>query len=72
MIHNEEHQTYLSKHDHTVPMLLSNIGYNKITEMTNFLDIIHRLSLTKDTRRFGDWSLSLSSGKKDTYSVGPN
>jgi hypothetical protein len=34
---------------------------------------IHRLSLVKKiTRRFGDWSLSPSSGKKDTYSVGPN
>jgi hypothetical protein len=41
-------------------------------EMTNFLDIIHRLSLIKDTRRFGDWSLPPSSGKKDTYSFGPN
>jgi hypothetical protein len=35
----------------------------------NFLDIIHRFSVIK-TRRFGDWSLSPSSGK--TYSVGSN
>jgi hypothetical protein len=36
--------------------------------MTNFLDIIDRLSLIKKThtRRFGDWSLSPSSGKKGT------
>jgi hypothetical protein len=40
--------------------------------MTNFLDNIHRLFFIKDTRRFGDWSLSPSSGKMDTYSVGPN
>jgi hypothetical protein len=45
---------------------------NTFVEMTNFLHIIHRLSLIKDTRRFGDWSLSPSSGKKDTYNVGPN
>jgi hypothetical protein len=41
-------------------------------EMTKFLDIFHRLSLIKDTRRFGDCNLSPSSGKKDTYSVGLN
>jgi hypothetical protein len=42
--------------------------YEIIPEMTNFLDIIHRLSLIKEThtRRFGDWSLSPSSGKKRT------
>jgi hypothetical protein len=40
-------------------------------EMTNFLDTVHRLSSIKDTRRFGDWNLSPSSGKNDTYSVGP-
>jgi hypothetical protein len=34
------------------------------TEVTNFLDIIHRLSLIKDKRRSGDWSPSPSSGKK--------
>jgi hypothetical protein len=33
--------------------------------ITNFLDIIHRLSLIeKYTRRFEDWSLSPSSSKK--------
>jgi hypothetical protein len=33
-------------------------------KMTNFLDIIHCLSLIKNTRRFGDWGMSPSSGKK--------
>jgi hypothetical protein len=41
-----------------------------ILEMTNFLDVIHRLSLIKDIRRFGDWCLSSSSGKTPTL-LGP-
>jgi hypothetical protein len=39
--------------------------------MTNFLHIIHHLSLIKDTRRLGDWIQSPPLGKKYTYSVGP-
>jgi hypothetical protein len=31
---------------------------------TPVLDFIHRLSLVKDARRFGDWSLSPSKGKR--------
>jgi hypothetical protein len=39
--------------------------------MTNFLDIIHRVSFSNNTRRFGDWCLSLSSGKKTPILLGP-
>jgi hypothetical protein len=38
--------------------------------MTIFLDIIHRLALIKDTQRFGDWSLSLSTGKRTPTLLG--
>jgi hypothetical protein len=43
----------------------TNINFEQIlnlcvVKVTNFLDIIHRLSLIKNTRRFGDWSLSPS------------
>jgi hypothetical protein len=40
-------------------------------KMTNFLDIIHRVILIKNTRRFGDWSLFLSSGKKTLILLRP-
>jgi hypothetical protein len=40
--------------------------------MTNFLDIIYRLFLIKkNTRRFGDWSMSPSSGKRTSTLLGP-
>jgi hypothetical protein len=33
--------------------------------MTNFMDIIHRLMMIiKNTRRFGEWNLSPSSGNR--------
>jgi hypothetical protein len=41
-----------------------------VVKMTNFLAIIHRRSLIKNTRRFGDWSLSLSSGKRTPALLG--
>jgi hypothetical protein len=34
--------------------------------MTNFMDI-HNLMMIKNTRRFGDWNLSPSSGNREGY-----
>jgi hypothetical protein len=39
-------------------------------KMTNFLDIIHCLSLVKNTQRFGDWNLCPSSGKRTPTLLG--
>jgi hypothetical protein len=40
-------------------------------KMTNFLDIFIVYILIENTQRFGDWSLSLSSGKKLPTLLGP-
>jgi hypothetical protein len=48
------YQLNMVKHDFRVTMKI---------EMRNFLDIIHLSLIKKHTRRFGDWSLSPSSGK---------